>query len=91
MRFRHSAVSFAGPWSLRAQLFGELVGVQGVLVRLFAEFVSGEMISLAVSGRGCSVGVGRKVMEFCGSIVHALWHDVSSASWRLLIASTASA
>jgi hypothetical protein len=26
-------------------------------------------------GRGMSVG--RKVMEFCGSIVRALWHDVS--------------
>jgi hypothetical protein len=39
-RFRHSALSFAGASSLRAQLFGELVGIRGVLVRLFAEFVS---------------------------------------------------
>ena len=53
-QFRHSAHSFAGACSLRAQLFGELVGVHGVLVRLFAEFVSGSMISLAMSrgGRG---------------------------------------
>ena len=35
------------------------------------------MISLAVSRGGRGVGVGRKVMEFCGSIVRALWHDVS--------------
>jgi hypothetical protein len=40
-RFRHSALSFAGAWSLRAQLFGKLVGVRGVLVRLLAEFLSG--------------------------------------------------
>ena|SRR5450432_1845078 len=41
VQFRHSALSFAGACSFRAQLFGELVGVHGVLVRLFAEFVSG--------------------------------------------------
>jgi hypothetical protein len=40
-QFRHSALTFAGACSFRAQLFGELVGVHGVLVRLFAEFVSG--------------------------------------------------
>ena len=40
-QFRHSVLSLAGPYGLRAQLFGELVGVHGVLVRLFAEFVSG--------------------------------------------------
>jgi hypothetical protein len=48
-------------------------------VRLFAEFVSGEMISLTVSRGGRGVGVGRKAMEFCGSIVRALWHGVSPA------------
>jgi len=37
------------------------------------------MISLAVSRGGRGVGVGRKVMEFCGSIVRALWHGVSPA------------
>jgi hypothetical protein len=30
-----------------------------------------------VSRGGRGVGVGRKVMEFCGSIVRALWHGVS--------------
>jgi hypothetical protein len=74
-----SRFSFAGSCGLRAQLFGELVGVHGVLVHLFAEFVSGEMISLTVSRGGRGVGVGRKVMEFCGSIVCALWHGVSPA------------
>jgi len=49
------------------------------------------MISLAVSCGGRSVGVGSKVMEFCGSIVRALWHDLSPASWMLPIAATASA
>jgi len=42
-----------------------------MLVRLFAEFVSGQMIALAVgSGRSC-VSVGRKMMEFYCSIVVA--------------------
>src|ERR1700686_4901246 len=49
------------------------------------------MISLAVSCGGRSVGMGSKVMEFCGSIVRALWHDLSPASWMLPIAATASA
>jgi hypothetical protein len=35
------------------------------------------MISLAVSRGGHGMGVGRKVMEFCGSIVRALWHGNS--------------
>jgi hypothetical protein len=82
-QFRHSALSFAGACNFRAQFFGELVGVHGVLVRLFAEFVSGKMISLAVSRGGRGVGMGSKVMEFCGSIVRALWHDLSPASWML--------
>jgi hypothetical protein len=43
------------------------------------------MISLAVSSGGRGVGMGRKVMEFCGSIVRALWHDVSPASWMIPI------
>ena len=45
-------------------------------MRLFGKFVSGEMISLAVSGGGGAVGVSRKIMEFRGSIVHTLWHLV---------------
>jgi hypothetical protein len=32
-----------------------------------------------VSRGGRGVGVGREVMEFCGSIVRALWHGVSPA------------
>ena len=43
------------------------------------------MISLAVSRGGRGVGMGSKVMEFCGSIVRALWHDVSLASWMIFI------
>ena len=50
--------------------------VRGVLVGLSGEFMSGEMISFAVSGGGSIVGVGRKVVKFCGSIVSALWHIV---------------
>ena len=53
---------------LRDEFFGELAGVHGVLARLFAEFVSGSMISFAVGDRGRSVGVGGKVVEFYGSI-----------------------
>ena len=49
------------------------------------------MISLAVSRGDRGVGMGSKVMEFCGSIVGALWHDLSSASWMLPVAATASA
>jgi hypothetical protein len=49
------------------------------------------MISFAVSRGGRGVGMGSKVMEFCGSIVRALWHDLSPASWMLPIAATASA
>jgi hypothetical protein len=55
----------AGLSGIPGKLFGELQGVHGVCVSLSAEFVSGQMISLAVSnGRG-GVGVGRKIMEFC--------------------------
>ena len=50
----------AGLCGLRGELFGELVGVPGVLEGLFAEFVSAEVISSAVSDGGCVVGVGRK-------------------------------
>jgi hypothetical protein len=37
------------------------------------------MISLSVSRGGRGVGVGRQVMELCGSIVRALWHGVPPA------------
>jgi len=57
---------------LRGQLFGELVGIHGVLVRLFAEFVSAQMVSFAMGDSGGGVGVGRKVVQFRGSFVRAL-------------------
>jgi hypothetical protein len=69
-------LGFAGLSAIPGKLFGELQGVHGVCVSLPAEFVSGQMISLAVSnGRG-GVGVGRKVVEFCESIVRALGHGL---------------
>jgi hypothetical protein len=45
-------------------------------VGLSGQFMSGEMISFAVSAGGGNVGVGRKVVKFCGSIVSALWQCV---------------
>jgi hypothetical protein len=45
-------------------------------VRLSGQFVSGEMISFAVSGGGGSMSVGGKIVKFCGSIVSALWQCV---------------
>jgi hypothetical protein len=36
------------------------------------------MIPLAVGDGSGGVGVGRKVMELCDSIVRDLWHCVSS-------------
>jgi hypothetical protein len=50
------------------------MGVHGMLVRLFGEFVSGQMISFAVGYGGGGVGVSCEVVEFCDSIVRALWH-----------------
>ena len=44
----------------------------GLLGRLLGEFVRGEMIFLAV-GSGGGVGVGRQVVDFCCSIMDALW------------------
>lgn len=60
-----------------------LVGACRVLVRLFAQFVSGQVIAFPVGGGGSSVGVGSKVVEFCGAIVRALWHGVLLAGWML--------
>jgi hypothetical protein len=66
------ALRFAGLFSFRHELFGKLVGVPGVLVRLFGEFVSGQMIPFVVCG-GCSlVCVRRKVVKFRGLIVRVL-------------------
>ncbi len=51
------------------EFFRSLVGIHRVLVRLFGEFVSGQMIPFVVgNGRG-GVGVGGQVVEFCYSIV----------------------
>jgi hypothetical protein len=52
------------------------VSVPGVLVRLFREFVSGQMITFAMGYGGSGMGVGRKVVQLCSLIVSALWHDV---------------
>jgi hypothetical protein len=52
------------------------VYVHGVLVRLFGEFVRGQVISLTVRDSSGGVGVGRQVMKFCDSIVRTLWHGV---------------
>jgi hypothetical protein len=52
------------------------MGVHRKLESLFAEFVSGLMISFAVGGGGGKVGVGCQVVEFCSSIVRALGHGV---------------
>jgi hypothetical protein len=41
-------------------------------VRLFAEFVSAQVISFAVGDGGGGVGVGRKIVELRGSFVRAL-------------------
>jgi len=40
-----------------------------MLERLFAEFMGGQMIPLAVGDGGVGVGMGRKVMELCDSSV----------------------
>jgi hypothetical protein len=56
------------------------MGVQRKLVSLFAEFVSCLMIFFAVGGGSGKVGVGCHVVQFCGSIVRALGHDVLLAS-----------
>ncbi|MHB8216118.1 MAG: hypothetical protein ACYDDS_08575 [Candidatus Sulfotelmatobacter sp.] len=57
---------------------GEFMSVHGMLVRLLAELMSGQMISFAVSGSSGGVGMGGKVVEFGNSIVRALRHGVLS-------------
>jgi hypothetical protein len=46
------------------ELFGELKRVQGMFMRLRAEFMRGKMVSLAVGDRRSFVGVGCEVVEF---------------------------
>jgi hypothetical protein len=60
---------------LGGQFFGELVNVPGMLLCLFGEFVSGQMVPFAVGDGRSGVGMGGKVVELCESIVRALWHD----------------
>ena len=67
---------FAEFFCFSGELFGIFLRVRGVLVGLSGQFMSGEMISFAVSADGGNVGVGRKVVKFCGSIVSALWQCV---------------
>ena len=55
-----------------AQLLGELVNVYGMFVRLFAELVSIEVILFAMGDSRRRVRVGRKVVEFCSSLVWSL-------------------
>ena len=52
------------------------MGVDGVFVSLLRQFVSSQMVSLAMGNRRGGVGVGCKVMEFGDSFVRALWHGI---------------
>jgi hypothetical protein len=54
-----------------------------MFVRLPGKFVSGFVISLAVSCGSRLVGVRRKVMELCGPVVRTLWHGVLLSGWML--------
>jgi hypothetical protein len=67
-----SLLAFVGGCLLGGEFGRELVDVQGVLMRLLGEFVSGSMICLAVRHGGGGVGVGGQVVELCESIVRAL-------------------
>jgi hypothetical protein len=53
-----------------------LYAFNGVLVRLFAQLVSGQMISLAMGRGGGSMSVSCQVVKFCDSIMRALWHGI---------------
>src|ERR1017187_9782841 len=70
------ALWFFGLGGNRHELFGVFVRVHGVLVCLFAQLVSGQMISLAMGGGGGSMGVSCQVVKFCEPIVRALWHGI---------------
>jgi hypothetical protein len=48
--------------------------LRGMLVRLLRKLVRGEMVSLAMGGRGSLVRVGGKVVIFGGAIVWTLRH-----------------
>jgi len=57
---------------LHGQFFAELAGVGGVFMCLFAEFVSGEMISFFMGNCGGGMGVRRQIVDFRYSIMRAL-------------------
>jgi hypothetical protein len=59
---------------LPGEFLGKLKGVRGMLQRLLAKLVSGQVISLGVGCGGSYMSVGGKVVQLCGSIVCALWH-----------------
>ena len=48
----------------RGEFLAQLVGVQGVLVRLFRQFMTRQMISLIMGGCSCGMRVRGKIMEF---------------------------
>jgi hypothetical protein len=57
------------------------MGIEGVLVRLLSEFMSGQMIPSSMSDGGDRVSVRCKIKKLCGSIVCAQRHVVLLASW----------
>jgi hypothetical protein len=52
-----------------------------VLVRLRGQFVSSQVISFAVGSGGSGMGVGRKIVKFCGAVMCALWHGFLLLPW----------
>jgi hypothetical protein len=50
------------------------MSVLRVFESLFAQFVSCQVIRLAVGGGGGGVSVGCEIVQFRGSVVGALWH-----------------
>jgi hypothetical protein len=53
------------------EFFAQLVGVSRVLVGLFGQLMSGQMISLFMGDRGSGMGMGGKIMQFYKSKVRA--------------------
>jgi hypothetical protein len=58
-------------------LFVQHFGIQGMLKRLFAEFVSSEMVASLVGGNGRRMETGCQPVEFRSSILGALGHLAS--------------
>ena len=61
---------------LLSKFLGIPMGVLRVFERLFTEFVSGQVICLAVGSSGSRVRVGCQVVQFSCSVVRALGHSV---------------